>query len=253
MYSIGQFSAILNINKKTLRYYDDIDLFKPVVVDENNKYRYYDEEQLPAIKEIIRLKDVGIPLEQIRKILNEKDSKILLDIYTQRMKEIEKLLKQLNTQKKLIEEHLKIEKNDIDTVGEYSITKGYFIEEGYVYYNKINRDFEEIHSAISDFYANANGLELKQGHIFKRNFDDFSKDVCEIFAYTKENEKKQNIRLQTDLMCLKVVCDGIDKRGKAYKAIFAYADQTGNKIVDVYEKYWMGNGKMNIEIICSID
>lgn len=29
MYSIGQFSIMLNLNKKTLRYYDEIQLFKP--------------------------------------------------------------------------------------------------------------------------------------------------------------------------------------------------------------------------------
>ncbi|MDF2869969.1 MAG: transcriptional regulator MerR family [Anaerocolumna sp.] len=43
MYSIGQFSAMMELNKKTLRYYDDIGLFRPVLVDKNNQYRYYEE------------------------------------------------------------------------------------------------------------------------------------------------------------------------------------------------------------------
>ncbi len=38
MYSIRQFSAMMDLNKKTLRYYDDIGLFRPVLVDKNNQY-----------------------------------------------------------------------------------------------------------------------------------------------------------------------------------------------------------------------
>lgn len=37
-FTIGEISKLFNINKKTLRYYDEIDLFKPSYVDEHNKY-----------------------------------------------------------------------------------------------------------------------------------------------------------------------------------------------------------------------
>ena len=40
-FTIGEISKLFNINSKTLRYYDEIDLFKPSYVDEHNKYRYY--------------------------------------------------------------------------------------------------------------------------------------------------------------------------------------------------------------------
>lgn len=252
MYSIGQFSVMLNINKKTLRYYDEIDLFKPSYVDTNNQYRYYDESQISIIKEIMRLKDVGIPLEQIRIVLDEQNSKQLQETYFFRLKEIESLLKQLNKQKDLIEAHLKENNTVIGTPCDFSIEQGYFLEEGYVYYNNVNCDYEDINGAISEFYANADGLVLKTGHIFKRCLDDSSKGICEIFAYTTFDGKHEKVRLQTRLMCLKVTCNSFNQREGAYRALFDFTQKEGFHTSDVYEKYWMQNGRMNVDIICSI-
>jgi len=50
MYKIKEFSKLTNVPIKTLRYYDEIDLFKPEYVDKNNNYRLYSDEQIPKIK-----------------------------------------------------------------------------------------------------------------------------------------------------------------------------------------------------------
>lgn len=250
MYSIGQFSVMLNLNKKTLRYYDDIDLFKPTFVDDKNQYRYYDEFQIPVIKEILRLKEIGIPLEQIKKIMNERNFEQLHETYLLRLKEIDLLLEQLKKQKEIIEIHLK-EAPAVNKTNEFLIERGYFIEDGNVYYNKINCDYDNINPAISEFYSNANGLVLTTGHIFKRSLDDNSAGFSEIFAYTTDNEKGKNIRVQTKLMCLRVICDSIICRAEAYKYLFDYIEQNAYTIHNIYEKYLMKNGKMYIEIICS--
>lgn len=251
MYSIGQFSVMLNLNKKTLRYYDDIDLFKPAFVAENNQYRYYDESQITVIKEIIRLKDIGIPLERIKKILNEQTPELMNEIYILRLKEIEVLQKKLTIQKGLVEVHLKQEKVD-NTKVDHLIERGFFIEEGYVYSNKINCDYEDVNAEISEFYSNTNGLVLTSGHIFKRSLDDSSNGYCEIFAYTTYNENSEKVRLQVKLMCLKVVCNGIIQRENAYRDLFDYTEKSGDIICEIYEKYRMINGNMHIEIIGSI-
>ncbi|WP_279235173.1 MerR family transcriptional regulator [Acetobacterium paludosum] len=88
MYSIGKFSIMLNLNKKTLRFYDEIDLFKPAYVDETNQYRYYEESQIDEIKEIIRLKNIGISLEQIKIITIKMNGASLETIYQERLFEI---------------------------------------------------------------------------------------------------------------------------------------------------------------------
>ena len=77
MYKIGDFSKKTNINIKTLRYYDEIDLFKPSYADKFTGYRYYTDEQLLDILLIKELKKLGLSLEEIKKYLKTKDIKIL--------------------------------------------------------------------------------------------------------------------------------------------------------------------------------
>ena len=65
-YKIGEFSKITGIPVKTLRYYDEIDLFKPSEIDLFSGYRYYKEEQIESLKIILELKEAGFLLEEIK-------------------------------------------------------------------------------------------------------------------------------------------------------------------------------------------
>jgi DNA-binding transcriptional MerR regulator len=69
---IGEFAEISDIPAKTLRYYDRIGLFKPVYVDPVNDYRYYSPDQLPRITRILTLKDLGLSLGQIARLLEDE-------------------------------------------------------------------------------------------------------------------------------------------------------------------------------------
>jgi DNA-binding transcriptional MerR regulator/predicted transcriptional regulator YdeE len=69
MIKIGEFSKQSCVPIKTLRYYDELDLLKPIQVDPYTGYRYYAAAQLFTINRILALKDLGIPLEQIKKLI----------------------------------------------------------------------------------------------------------------------------------------------------------------------------------------
>lgn len=71
MLKIGDFSALTQVSVKTLRYYDDLGLLKPVHVDRSSSYRYYSASQLPRLHRILALRDLGFPLEQISTLLEE--------------------------------------------------------------------------------------------------------------------------------------------------------------------------------------
>jgi DNA-binding transcriptional MerR regulator len=71
MIKIGTFSRISQVSVKTLRYYDEIGLLKPVEVDRFTGYRYYSFEQLARLNRILMLKDLGFSLEQITRLLDE--------------------------------------------------------------------------------------------------------------------------------------------------------------------------------------
>ena len=69
MIKIGDFARLSQVSVVTLRYYDEMNLFKPVRVDDFTGYRYYSADQLPRLNRILALKDLGFSLEQIKLML----------------------------------------------------------------------------------------------------------------------------------------------------------------------------------------
>lgn len=71
MFKIGDFSRLSQVPVKTLRYYDEIGLLKPNEVDRFTSYRYYSASQLSRLNRILLLKDLGLSLDQIGRLLEE--------------------------------------------------------------------------------------------------------------------------------------------------------------------------------------
>jgi DNA-binding transcriptional MerR regulator len=63
MFKIGDFSRLSFVTVKTLHYYDEIGLLKPVEVDRFTSYRYYSADHLPRLNYTLILKDMGLSLE----------------------------------------------------------------------------------------------------------------------------------------------------------------------------------------------
>lgn len=77
VYKIGDFSNLVNIPVRTLRYYDEIGLLKPEIVDKFTSYRYYTEDNVVEAKFITLFKEVGFTLQEIidyKKSINDSDS-----------------------------------------------------------------------------------------------------------------------------------------------------------------------------------
>ena len=70
MIRIGDFSKLSRVSIKTLRYYDEMDLLKPIEVDRFTGYRYYEFDQLAQLYRILALKDLGFSLEEIGRFLD---------------------------------------------------------------------------------------------------------------------------------------------------------------------------------------
>lgn len=71
MIRIGDFSKLSRVSIKTLRFYDEMGLLKPVEVDRFTGYRYYEYDQLPRLNRILALKDLGFSLEEIGQLLDD--------------------------------------------------------------------------------------------------------------------------------------------------------------------------------------
>ena len=74
MFTVGEFSQLAQVSKRLLRYYDEIGLLKPAHTDKFTNRRYYRAAQLPRLNRILALKDLGLSLEQIQRLMNDKVS-----------------------------------------------------------------------------------------------------------------------------------------------------------------------------------
>ncbi|MBP2651793.1 MAG: bmrR [Firmicutes bacterium] len=82
-FTIGETSKLLNVPIKTLRYYDEIGLLKPIEVDKFSKYRYYSTEQFEQLDMINYLKSLGISLKDIKTHIETRDLKHFLQLLKQ--------------------------------------------------------------------------------------------------------------------------------------------------------------------------
>lgn len=71
--SIGDFSRATHMTVKTLRHYHERELLEPAAVDPLTGYRRYTAEQIPAAQVVRRLRDLGMPIEEIRAVLTAPD------------------------------------------------------------------------------------------------------------------------------------------------------------------------------------
>lgn len=74
MFRIGEFSRIARVSARLLRYYDELGLLKPGVVDAASGYRYYTSSQLQRLNRILVLRDLGLTLEQIGGVIGQNAS-----------------------------------------------------------------------------------------------------------------------------------------------------------------------------------
>ncbi|EKQ51465.1 MULTISPECIES: MerR family transcriptional regulator [unclassified Clostridium] len=107
MYTIGQFSKIGRVSTKTLRYYDEIDLLKPIRVDQDNQYRYYSQEQVLQLLLISELKEYGLKLEEIKAITDKQDTELLKKFLKRKISEIDNEVVTKLELKKIIEQKIK--------------------------------------------------------------------------------------------------------------------------------------------------
>jgi DNA-binding transcriptional MerR regulator len=69
MFSIGEFAGYGGVSIRTLRHYDEIGLLRPATVDPDTGYRGYSAAQLRQLNRIMALKELGLSLTQVRRLL----------------------------------------------------------------------------------------------------------------------------------------------------------------------------------------
>ena len=71
-YTVKKLAKISGISVRTLHWYDEIGLLKPAYCGDNG-YRYYEEEQMLLLQQILFFKELGFTLNDVQKLLAQND------------------------------------------------------------------------------------------------------------------------------------------------------------------------------------
>jgi len=71
MMTINRLAKLAGISVRTLHYYDETDLLKPALIQDNG-YRLYDEESLKTLQQILFFRELEFSLKQIKQIMSSE-------------------------------------------------------------------------------------------------------------------------------------------------------------------------------------
>lgn len=113
--SIGQFSSIVKLSVRMLRYYDDHGIVHPAYVDEWTGYRYYTAEQLTRAVAVRDLRDIGLNVAEIAAVLRAPSEKQRQELLRQQQQQLERTLGDIKGQLRLCQRLIQGKDNTMTT------------------------------------------------------------------------------------------------------------------------------------------
>lgn len=143
-YSVGEMAEAFGVSRDTLRLYDKMGILSPKK-NEKNGYRVYSREDYICFDYIVKLKSLGMPLEDIKMMINECTIEKAEAIMQVQDKLIDEKIRELKSLQMMVRDYRKSFQNAIAHMGSIVIE-----ESPRMLYKKIEAPMKEIMEA---FYA----------------------------------------------------------------------------------------------------
>ena len=228
MLRIGDFSKLSKVTIKALRYYEKEGLIIPKHVDVFNGYRYYESNQLLDVARIISLKQIGLSIDEIKKIIidNESLEKTIFE-YSNQLSRLNYLLEEKDMKEEIFEK----------------IVPAY-----YVYYKEgLLKDYSEasmfiLESGQECMELNPNIKCIEPDYCYVNYLDGEYKDKNIKIRYSqavikedKPFKENNNIKFM-DIPETKCICiyhkGSYDSLGSSYGKIMKYIEDNKLEIID---------------------
>ena len=191
--TIGELSKRTGCSIKALRYYDSIGLLKPVYVDPNSNYRYYNFEQTRIVELIQICVYLSIPLKEVKDFVFKDDNKIDYRYLIEYGKKItEEKISNLNDSLRF----LNYLQEDIERINSYSNyeSKEFNFDEKYyytipLYEDEMNDNFYKLLEVLFNECFSKN-LAIKPDYSVIINIKD---DVVTKFVACEVDKKDSNV------------------------------------------------------------
>lgn len=105
MYTISEMANIFGVSRQTLIYYDRIGLFGPAEVNEKG-YRFYSPTQIPLMRLICMLRDLGVDLDEIMRLTSSYDVAEMARKLQERVSELDGQIAELEKERNGVQERL---------------------------------------------------------------------------------------------------------------------------------------------------
>lgn len=239
MIRIGDFSKLSRVPVKTLRYYDEMGLLKPVEVDSFTGYRLYEYSQLSRLNRILALKDLGFSLEEIGRLLDEdlpaehlrgmlklRETEARQRVWeeAERLKRVEARLRQIEQEHSMSKYDVVIKSVDVMRVASVRDVVPTPPDQG-----RLWRELEG-HLALSRVRAVGACLSLYHDEEYKER--DWDIEVCEPVAVDVSGSARVKVReLPAEETMAYVIHHGpFTSIGEAYDAVMKWIAENGYQI-----------------------
>lgn len=137
--STGAFADLSRLSLKALRLYNQLDILRPLHTDPQTGYRYYGPDQLPRARMIRNMRDMDMPLAEIRRVLavadvSQAQAELVIrqhiELRTRQLEQIQMLARQFIQQLKpeANQMSLEVEVKDIPMQQIISITRRHKVD-----------------------------------------------------------------------------------------------------------------------------
>ena len=126
-YTVKQLARLSGVSVRTLHHYDEIGLLKPAFIGEN-RYRYYGREELLRLQDILFHRELGVPLQEIARLLEHdgRDRLAILREHRERLAErVERSRQLLRTIDRTIAHFAGAELNGEGTMDDKDMFEGF--------------------------------------------------------------------------------------------------------------------------------
>ena len=245
---ISDFAKVTGITRKNLIFYDKIKLLSPALTDGQNKYRYYTYQQIDTANVITILREMDMPLKEIKEYLNGRTPDKLIDMLELQKGIVQEKIQKLNQISDMLDTRIELTQRGIDADDSIDviILKEYEAKP-ILLGPELPQDSHKIESwqYLLEFYEFCSDNKIIRGlptGLIISHEDLINNNIMRPFRFyyspAAGNSSPTNAYKPQGLYVIGCEQIGYEMNSNLYNRLFQYIEKAGLKIVgDAYEEY----------------
>ena len=230
LFTIGQFAALHEINKKTLMWYDEIGLLKPIYIKENG-YRYYSYQQSAELETILMLRELDVSLSDIKQFMENRTIDNFEGLLQEKISELNNTISHLKSVQKILINHQKdmetLRSLDIDDISITEKKSNYLVAVDIEKDGQVEKEIEKVIGKTKKYQLRrlhdaSYGSMIPVENLYQGKFDEYSA----LYIEMPYPISKKGLHLQPSGTYIRAFCKGQWNRlPEVYEKILDYADK----------------------------